>query len=138
MTRIYSQSHIIEDVKFSKLPKDKEVENKQSQSEALLDLIFAVDSRTGIPKGDIAQYLGKDTSDDIKKFIERNLMSDGKPNQPIEQLNKDYANLSDDFVFDMQRKVNENIDDYYSRLEKYLKDVKAKHQYEKLCRRNSK
>lgn len=41
----------------------------------LLDIIFALDEVTRLPKGDIALYLGKDCDPDIRKFIEDNLMS---------------------------------------------------------------
>ena len=41
----------------------------------LLDIIYAIDEVTNLPKGDIALYLGKDTDPDIRKFIEDNLMA---------------------------------------------------------------
>ena len=105
--RKYSATNPITPIDFKPLESSKvDLADKKSQSDLLLDMIFEVDPRTKLPRGDISQYLGKETADDVRKFIEKSLLNDHKGYDPVDKLNKEYSNLSDDFIVGMMRKDN--------------------------------
>lgn len=81
-------------------------------SEPLLDVIFAPDPITLLPKGDIAVYLSKDTSAEVKSFIQANLMSEVIPDTP-------YIG-EDDELFDFIRRPHETREAYAKRLNEGL------------------
>ena len=92
-TKQYSKDDIEKISKFSQyrgikihvglpcLPILSETEKKENP---LLDVIFALDPVTKIPRGDISMYLSDKTSPEVRAYIQQNLMyempiSDGVP-----------------------------------------------------------
>lgn len=82
----------------------------------LLDIIFALDEVTNLPKGDIALYLGKDTDPDIRKFIEDNLMSKSS------SVNLGTKGVDDDTILQLTRNNGESQSDYASRIKQFIVD----------------
>lgn len=82
----------------------------------LLDIIYAIDEVTNLPKGDIALYLGKDTDPDIRKFIEDNLMSKSS------SVNLGTKGVDDDTILQLTRNNGESQSDYASRIKQFIVD----------------
>lgn len=130
--RKYSATNPITPIDFKPLEVEKvDMSDKKSQIDLLLDMIFEVDPRTKLPRGDISQYLGKDTADDVRKFIEKSLLNDHKGYDSVDKLNKEYSNLSEDFIVGMMRKDNESKEDYLERMNNFIEDTRRRIHYEK-------
>lgn len=82
----------------------------------LLDIIYAIDEVTNLPKGDIALYLGKDTDPDIRKFIEDNLMAKSS------SVNLGTKGVDDDTILQLTRNNGESQSDYASRIKQFIVD----------------
>lgn len=133
--RKYSATNPITPIDFKSLEVEKvDMSDKKSQTDLLLDMIFEVDPRTKLPRGDISQYLGKETADDVRKFIEKSLLNDHKGYDPVDKLNKEYSSLSDEFIVSMMRKDNESRDDYLERMSNFIEDTRRRTQYEMYSR----
>lgn len=127
--RKYSATNPISLIVFKPLDVGSvDLSDKKSSSDLLLDMIFEVDPRTKLPRGDISQYLGNDTADDVRKFIEKSLLNDHKGYQPVDKLNKEYSNLSEDFIVGMMRKDNESREDYLERMNTFVDDTRRRFQ----------
>lgn len=136
--RKYSETNPIIPIDFKPLEVDKvDLADKKSSTDLLLDMIFEVDPRTKLPRGDISQYLGKETADDVRKFIEKSLLNDHKGYDSVDKLNKEYSNLSEDFIVGMMRKDNESKEDYLERMSNFVEDTRRRTQYERYARRDS-
>lgn len=136
---IYSTSHLITPQNFESFPDiiPQDLDDKKNTCELLLDSIFAVDPKTLLPRGDVAQYLSNDTPEDIRGFIEKQLFNDKKGYNPVGQLNGAYLDLPDDFVESMQKSKDETNEQYLDRLNKFLEDTRRRVRYECLSKRGS-
>ena len=88
--------------------------------ETLLDVIYACDPITNLPSGDFIMYLGKDTSPEVRQFIQSQLLT---------ELPKGIAVPEDqqDVLFDYVRRQNEPLRDYVARITEFEKNrVKPK------------
>lgn len=91
---------------------------------SLLDIIFAIDEVTNLPKGDIALYLGKDCDPDIRKFIEDNLMAKSST------VNLGTKGVDDDTILQLTRNNGESQSDYASRIKQFIVDNGEKVKFE--------
>ena len=82
-----------------------------SSLDSVLNEIFSVDERTGLPKGDIQYYLSKDGNPEIKAWLENNLL---KPRAVSSGSSID--DVSDDLIYEMSRHADESSEDYLARL----------------------
>ena len=82
--------------------------------ESLLDVIYACDPITNLPSGDYVMYLGKDTSPEVRQFIQSQLLT---------ELPKGIAVPEDqqDVLFDYVRQQNEPLRDYVARITEFEK-----------------
>ena len=85
----------------------------------LLDVIYAVNPDTGLPQGDVAFYLSKNCSPELRQFINDNLM---RPIQPLEGLPAD----KQDDLFDYIRNENETRYEYAARVTKLQREKVVK------------
>lgn len=88
--------------------------------ETLLDVIYACDPVTNLPCGDYIMYLGKDTSLEVRQFIQSQLLTELPRglSVPVDEQ---------DVLFDYVRRQNEPIRDYVSRITQFEKNrVKSK------------
>lgn len=97
---------------------NSEREDTKSENQ-LLDVIYAVNPDTGLPQGDVAFYLSKNCSPELRQFINENLM---RPIQPLEGLPAD----KQDELFDYIRNANESRYEYAARVTKLQRDKVAK------------
>lgn len=77
--------------------------------QALYDMIYESDPVTGLPKGDIVQFLSAETNPQVKQFIQMQLQ---RPNG--DSVNT--SDLSDDDILALSRNDNESKEEYLNRL----------------------
>lgn len=85
---------------------------QESDLKPLLDEIFAVDSRSGMPKGDIQYFLSKDGNPQVKAFIESQLFAKRQVEPQY-----DPAQFSDDLLYEFKRQDNETVAQYAKRID---------------------
>lgn len=103
-----------------------------SASAAILDAIFCKDVY-GWPQSSLACYLSDKTADDVRAFIERNiLVNTGDGNLVTdEKYVAEFKNLSDEFIAQASRNRFESIEDYESRISKLVQEDQDNAFYEK-------
>lgn len=99
---------------------DPEYVEDNSEIANVLKEIFAVDKRSGLPRGDIAYYLSPDGNPEIKTWLMNNLMSSrgGSVGSSVE-------GITDDMMEELSRQPNESIDSYRKRIYDYGMEAKA-------------
>lgn len=111
------------------IPEVDKIEPVRTSQDDLLDLIFAVDPITGFPSGSVSQYLSDKTSDEVRDFIEKNILVD-LPSQTDsslpEAVNMAFRELEPDFQLNMMRKSFESLGEYESRIKTYFNDLQKK------------
>lgn len=110
----------------------KETKDVKSPTDIVLEKIFAVDHH-GWPNSSIAMYLSPKTSDDIRKFIEQNILVDTSENHAVtdEKVVSEFRKLSSDFIAESSRNRYESIEDY----EKRLQGIIQRHDEESIAKR---
>lgn len=95
-------------------------------AEALYDMIFSTDSRTGFPTGAISMHLSEKTADDVRTFIEQKIMiehGDQRGLVPVEML-KQGSLLDDEFIAQTVRQRFESDEQYEERLSSYMSKIR--------------
>lgn len=89
-------------------------ERPERVNDSLLDIIYALDPVTGLPSGDFVLYLGKDTSPEVRQYIQSQLLTElpRGTGVPVEHS---------DILFDYMRQQNEPIRDYVARITEFEK-----------------
>lgn len=90
---------------------EKSVKN-DSDLQRVLDSIFAVDPKTGLPKSDIQYYLSPDGNPQVREWLINNLM---KPRMSKNNYSTD--NLTDDLIVEFSRQTGESVEAYAMRLQ---------------------
>lgn len=107
-------------------PENERIEPVRTSKDDLLDLIFAIDPVTGFPSGSISQYLSDNTSDEVRDFIEKNILVD-LPSQTDyslpEAVNMAFRELEPDFQLNMMRKPFESLGEYEGRIKSYFNEL---------------
>ena len=85
----------------------------------VLQEIFSVDERTGLPKGDLAYYLSPDGNPVVKQWLENNLL------KPRAARGENPADLTDDLIAEYHRGADESVSDYQERLMGYYDSALA-------------
>lgn len=96
-----------------------------TKSDELLDMIYCIDERTGLPSGSLEQYLSDKTDDVVRSFIEKNILvehQDGKSIIP-QNLRDEVLSLDSDFIAMTSRKRYESLDDYENRVMSYIDKI---------------
>lgn len=101
----------------------------------LLDLIYAVDERTGMPSGDLAIFTSENANPEIRAFIQQNLLNEvpsekGKLPLPESVRNSFNSKISDDDIASLSRNVGESTEEYAERLSNHVRDMKLAYQRE--------
>lgn len=97
---------------FSEIVYPPQSDPLPSSTDALFDMVYAVNPRTKLPDGDIAMFMSENTSPEIKDFIAKQLMS---PNQSQSDGGK-YDGLDDDAIALYTRNSDESLYDYRDRM----------------------
>ena len=104
---------------------DPEFQFSQTDVDRILNDIFSVDERTGLPKGDIAYYLSPDGNPAVKDWLVNNLL------QPRVVGSSSIKDVSDDTIEEFARRADETIFDYRERI--YNIGVAAREEAERLA-----
>lgn len=98
---------------------DPEVRS-ESDLQRLLDSIFTVDEKTGLPRSDVQYYLSSNGNPTVKEWLINNLM---KPR--ADKLRSSVEGVTDDMLFEFTRKPGEEFDDYRQRIYNLGAEAKA-------------
>lgn len=121
--------------------KDEKQEDSRPPYEELLDMIYSIDSRTGMPKGDLAVFMNGDANPEIRDFIQKNLMmemstGDGQGLVMNDALRNSFTkNITDDDIAEFSRNANETSDEYAKRISEKCHDLRLSYQRERETRR---
>lgn len=121
--------------------KDEKHEDTRPPYEELLDMIYSIDPRTGMPKGDLAVFMNVDANPEIRDFIQKNLMmemptSDGQGLVMNDALRNSFTkNITDDDIAEFSRNANETSDEYAKRISEKCHDLRLSYQRERETRR---
>ena len=86
-----------------------EVSDRNSEENAVLDVVFGVDPFTGLPQNDVAVYMSDKVPQEIREFVGANLLH---PMPKSEGVPDDHS----DILHDLVRGVNESVSDYAVRI----------------------
>ena len=114
--------------------------DRKDKYEELLDAIYSVDPRTGVPRGDLAVFMSKDANPEIRDFIQQNLLmdmskEDGSLSLPDSVRNAFRRDVTDDDIAALSRNHDESADEYAKRLSDRVHDMKMNYQRERETRR---
>lgn len=116
---------------------EKKEVKKKDKFEELLDIIYAVDPRTGMPSGDLAVFMSKDANPEIRDFIQQNLMmevptAEGSGLVMSDALRNSFTkNITDDDIAEFSRNVGETSEDYAKRLSDKVHNMRLSYQRER-------
>lgn len=121
--------------------KDEKQEDVRPPYEELLDMIYSIDPRSGMPKGDLAVFMNGDANPEIRDFIQKNLMmemptSEGQGLVMNDVLRNSFTkNITDDDIAEFSRNANETSDEYAKRISEKCHDLRLSYQRERETRR---
>lgn len=100
------------------------------KNKQILDMIYCVDSDSGRPSGDIAMFLGENTNDEVRTFIQKQLMNEVDTDKSQLNLSQDVVNnlrktITDDDIARFSRNHDESIEDYAERMHNFFYEQKA-------------
>lgn len=93
------------------VPEEVEPDSVSSELDNIINEIFSVDPKTGLPKGDLQYYMSADGNPEVKAWLEENLL---KPRSVASKSSME--DVTDDLIAEMTRNVDESSDDYVARL----------------------
>lgn len=107
---------------------DEEFVAENSEFQNILKEIFAVDERSGLPRGDIAYYLSADGNPQVKQWLMSNLLA-----ARGSSVGSSVDGVTDDMLEEFSRQPNETLSAYRQRVyslgmeaKKYLDSLKPK------------
>ena len=120
----YSQYRSLVDINYNVVETSRSTSQPvRSVADKLLDLIFSTDSN-GWPQSSLSVMLSDKTSDDVRTFIQNNLLSVGSDDHVIndEKVVSEFRNLSSEFLAKCSRNRFESVEDYENRLQEIIRD----------------
>lgn len=125
--RIYKGVESIDYTPPCTVSEDSVKSDVRHKHDDILDMIYCRDPLTNIPCGTISQYLSDKTSDEVRQFIERNLLVD-LPDNSMDvpsSLRDDLLSLDSEFIAKVSRNSYESKEDYEHRVEGYFREMEA-------------
>lgn len=121
--------------KVKSLPaQDVEVKDVAPTSvDDMLNLIYALDPLTGLPGGAISMYLSDKTNQQVREFIEKNILvehDNGEHDYPA-SIREDILKLDSEFIAKTSRNRYESREDYEARVEQYFNEIEKQKDYDK-------
>lgn len=116
---------------------DKKQEDVRPPYEELLDMIYSIDPRTGMPKGDLAVFMNGDANPEIRDFIQKNLLMEmptveGSGLVMSDALRNSFTkNITDDDIAEFSRNSGETSEEYAKRLSEKCHDLRLNYQRER-------
>lgn len=91
----------------------------------ILDLIFSADPVTGWPMSSVGAYLSDKTNDEVRTYIERNLLREFEGNSISSEMKESLSKVDTDFLVQCSRNRFETSDQYEQRLSQLLSDMET-------------
>lgn len=133
----FKQYGALNHIKFLKHKETKyESVDTRDKKDDILDIIFAIDPVTNLPAGSIEQYLSDKTRDEVRLFIEQNLLYD-LPDTSMcvpDTLREDLLNLDSEFIAKVSRNRYEDKESYESRVQSYFQELEHSKEKQKIMR----
>lgn len=95
----------------------------RSKDDDILDMIFCIDPITRFPCTSISAYLSDKTSDEVRTFIERNLLKDIPADQYSTNIREALNDIDTDFMVKVSRQQYETSEEYEDRVSGYLQEL---------------
>lgn len=114
----------IENVIYPDIPEmEVPYSDTKSESDKIFDLIFATD-KNRIPCSSVATMLSDKTSEDVRQFIQKNLVEGRHQAHLINDPNivSEFDKMSSDFIAKCSRNRYESIEQYENRLNQIIQD----------------
>lgn len=92
------------------IPDPPEVRS-ESDLQRVLDSIFTVDEKSGLPRTDVQYYLSPNGNPEVREWLINNLM---KPR--ADKLHENIEGVTDDMLIEFTRQADEDIDSYRKRI----------------------
>lgn len=92
----------------------------------ILDVIFSPDPVTGLPSGSLSMYLSDKTNDEVRSYIEKNLLFDTSSSavtsspEVYSKFRNEIQGLQSDFIARCSRNRFESLQDYERRIMREL------------------
>lgn len=119
----YNMSRDLVGVDFEHTIPEVSVVEDKTPTKQLFDLVFSVDPVTLLPSGDLAMFMNENTSPEVRRAIEMNLMSP----MDVKGDSSGYDGMSDDLIMEYMREPSESLDTYRLRMfDKIKQDVKSR------------
>lgn len=117
----YRDFESLKDLEFAPSPAvEKKVSDTKNSDDVLLDVVYAPHPITGLPCGDIQQFMSKNISPEVREYINTRLMRQ-TPRASLPDVE-----LSDDELAALEPAPNENSFDYVQRVTKLAESWKSK------------
>jgi len=84
----------------------------------ILDEIFSVDPKSGLPNGDLAYWLSPDGNPAVKNWLENNLL------KPRVSTKHNLEGVTDDMIEEFSRRSDESVTEYSLRLNELYNQAK--------------
>lgn len=98
----------------------------KQKGEELFNIIFGVDEITGLPSGDLAMFMNKNTSPEVRQYITENLMRDVSSAAAPAVSAKNFKDLDDDMIAQLSRGSSESLGSYRDRMIEFVKSQQSK------------
>lgn len=95
----------------------------RSKDDDILDMIFCIDPITRFPCTSIAAYLSDKTADEVRTYIERNLLKDIPADQYPTNIREALNDIDTDFMVKVSRNQFETDEEYEDRVSGYLQEL---------------
>lgn len=104
----------------------------KSPEEVIIDQIFSCDEN-GWPRSSWEVFLSKKTSDDIRKYIQDNLMTlqSGQHAISDEKVVAAYRDLDSEFLAELSRNRYESVDQYEQRISEKIQQLRLSEETKK-------
>lgn len=83
----------------------------ESDLQRVLDAIFTVDEKSGLPRSDVQYYLSPNGNPEVREWLINNLM---KPR--ADKLRTNIDGVTDDMLAEFSRRADEDMDSYRYRI----------------------
>lgn len=95
----------------------------ESDLQRVLDSIFTVDEKSGLPRTDVQYYLSANGNPEVREWLINNLM---KPR--ADKLHQNVDGVTDDMLIEFSRQADEDFESYRKRI--YNLGVEAREFFE--------
>lgn len=130
--RIYS-GYRPEDYMPASYPDGKKKTDVRGKDDDMLDIIFCRDPLTNLPAGSLSMYLSDKTNEQVRKWIEDNLLRENPESvmSVPSNLRDELLKLDSDFIAKVSRNRFEDKESYEKRVQSYFDEIEQDKAYQK-------